>query len=46
MTKDQIAELEAVLLEFIKDTAKNTTSEDAIKVLPEVVKALVELRYN
>jgi len=32
-----------MLLDFIEDTIKNTTSEDAMKVLPEVARVLVDL---
>lgn len=43
MTKDQINELEITLLNFVKETTKNTTSEEAVKTLPEVANVLVEL---
>lgn len=43
MTKDQIAELEATLLKFVNETVKNAASEEAVKVLSEVAKVLVDL---
>ena len=43
MTKDQIIEFEAALLGFIKQTVKNATSEEAVRVLPEVAKVLLEI---
>ena len=44
MTKEQIAELENALIDFVKRVSKGeTTSEKEVEVLPEVVQRLVEL---
>ena len=43
MTKDRLIEVQEALCEFIIKSAKGKISSDTVQVLPETVKALIEL---